>query len=79
MQVRPPVTNLKMTVTADCPVPACSPLLLSIKPLAQLVTGGSWESAFGQTSALPCPQLPASEIKQTFLSTSLGCLLAFEQ
>ena len=25
------------------------------------------------------PRLPASEIKQTFLSTNLACLLAFEQ
>ena len=27
----------------------------------------------------PSPQLLASEIKQTFLSTHLACLLAFEQ
>ena len=38
--VRPPMTNLKMTVRADCAVSACSPLLLSIKALAPLVVNG---------------------------------------
>ena len=38
--VRPLVTNLKMTVRADCAVSACSPLLLSIKSLAPLVVNG---------------------------------------
>ena len=40
---------------------------------------GGGELAFRQTFASPTPQLPASEIKQTFLSTNLACLLAFEQ
>ena len=37
--------------------------ILSVKPL---------------TPAATCPQLPASEIKQTFLSTNLAYLWAFE-
>ena len=36
------------------------------------------ELAFGQMSATPTPQMPATEIKQMFLSTNLACLLAFE-
>ena len=41
---------------------------------------GGGQSAFGQMSAtLPHSQLPASKMRQTFLSTNLACLLAFEQ
>ena len=41
---------------------------------------GGGKSAFGQMSAPPPPpQLPASEMKQTFFSTKLACLLACEQ
>ena len=78
MLVRPSVTNLKMTVRADCAASTCSPLLLSVKAPAPLMAsggGGGGESAFGQMSALPS-QLPASEIKETFLPTNLDCLLA---
>ena len=46
-------------------------------------TGCRWwgwgELAFGEMSALPLAQLTASEIKQTFLSTNMACLLAFRQ
>ena len=65
--VRPLMTNLKMTVRADCAVflHVPPPPLLSIKALA-----------FVQMAALLC-QLPTSKIKQTFLSTNLACLLAF--
>ena len=77
MLVRPPMTNLKMTVRADCAVPAYGPLLLSITPFAPLVA--SWEElAFEKMPAL-LPELLASEIKQTFLSTNLAHLLTFEQ
>ena len=38
--VRPLLTNLKMTVRADCDVSAHSPLLLSIKALAPLAASG---------------------------------------
>ena len=64
--VRPPMTNLRMTVVADCTVFLhVPPPLLSIKALA-----------FVQMAAF-LRQLPTSKIKQTFFSTSLACLLAF--
>ena len=69
--VRPLMTNLKVTVRADCAVSACSRLLLSIKALAPLAASAGGVGL--------CPQLLASEIKQTFLSTNLSCLLAFER
>ena len=51
---------------------------LCLKVLVPLVISGG-ESAFGQTDAHPHPlQLPASDIKQTFLSTNPDCLLALE-
>ena len=65
--LRLPMTNLKMTVRADCAVSVCSPPLLSIKALAPLVAirGGGSPPPFGQTSAiLPPPQMPASEISK---------------
>ena len=78
-RVRPLMTNLKMPVRADCAVPAYGPLILSIKPFAPLVV--SWgELAFEKMPAL-LPELLASEIKQTFLSTNLAVywLLSSEQ
>ena len=47
-------------------------------PPACHVWGGG-ESAFGQMSTTTPPQWPAPEGKQTFLSTNLACLLAFER
>ena len=78
--VRSPMTNLKTTVRADCTVSACSPLPQPIKALAFSLSGGGGgcESAFGQMSTLPS-QLLASEMKQTFLSTNLACLLTSGQ
>ena len=56
----------------DCAVSACStPPHLSIRAVSPCLSAreaGSWLSA----------QLPASEIRQTFLSTNLACLLASE-
>ena len=79
--VRPPMTNLKMTVRADCAISPCSPFLLSIKTLAPLVASvervGLWTDT--HTPLHPHPQLLASEIKQTFLSSNLAYLLASEQ
>ena len=51
--IRLMMTNLKMTVTADCAVSTCSPFLLSLAPL---VASGWWESAFG-LSPFPPPQM----------------------
>ena len=62
------------------------PSLLSIKALGPLATSGGWgwwweKGVFGLWTdvchPLPPTQLPASEIKQTSLSTDLACLLAF--
>ena len=76
MPIRPPMTNVKMTVRADCAVSACSPLPASIKALAHWLSVGGvglW------TGLCPSPaRLPASEIKQTSLPTNLASLLALE-
>ena len=74
MLVRPLMTNCKMIVRD---VSACSPPPHSIHKCSHslLVSGGVglWTDV-----CQPPPRLPASEIKQTFLSTNLACLLAFE-
>ena len=80
MLVRPPWTNLKMTLRADCAVSVCNSLpTLSIEALAPLVasgSGGSWP--LNRCLTPSSSQLPASEVKQTSLSPILACLLAFE-
>ena len=55
--------------------------LLSIKDLPQWspVARCEGQLTFGQTSCPSPPQLLTSEIRQNLLSTSLACLLAFEQ
>ena len=40
--IRPPMTNFRMTVRADCIVSACGPLPLSIKALAPWSSGRGW-------------------------------------
>ena len=73
------MTNVRMTVRADCADSVCSPLPLPIKALAH------WLSVRVSMSLDRCPPpsfppwLPALKIKQTFLSTDLVSLLAFEQ
>ena len=71
---RPPMTNFKMTVRADCVVSVYNPLL-SIKALAP------WLSLAGQGGAVSgCGQVSlASKIKQTFLYTKLTFLSPFDQ
>ena len=73
--VRPLMTNVKMTVRADC---AVSFIYKSSCPTA---SGGQGEVAqwIGLWTDI-CP-LPACFIsnKQTFLSSNLACLLAFER
>ena len=85
MLVRPPLTNFKMMVKADCAVSACTPPrappLLSIETLVPWLQGGGvglWTGVYPILWPPPF-QLLASKIKQTFPSTSLGFLLAFEQ
>ena len=78
MLVRPPMINFKMTVRADYVVSACSPLPQPIKALAlclwrEVGRLGLW------TTLHTTPQLHTSKIKQTFLSTNLASLLAFDQ
>ena len=81
--VRPSRMNLKMTSRADCAVSTSSPLLLPIKSLAPLVTSYGQGGVGLWTDFCPHPltlaQLPASEIKQTFLSTNLAGFLAVER
>ena len=77
MLVRTLMTNLKMTVRDDCAFLHVAPLptptvYRGSHPL--LVKGGHPLDKFCH----PPAKLLASEIKQTFLSTSLACLLAFE-
>ena len=45
--VRPPTTNLKMTVRADCAVSACSPLTVCKSSCPLIVTGGGVGVAVG--------------------------------
>ena len=68
-----------MTGRADCAVSAGSPRLLSVKAPAPLVSpvGEPGVGPWASTTLRP-PQLPASEIKQTRLSTNLASLLASE-
>jgi len=67
-----PLTNFKMTVRADSAVSACSPLPLP--PDYQCGVVSPW------TGVLLSPhlQLQASKTRQTFLSTNLASLLAFD-
>ena len=63
-------------------VAASHPPTPSLKALVPCLLGVGWggvgESALGQIYATLPPKWPASEMRQTFLSTSLACLLAFE-
>ena len=82
MLARPLMTNLKITVRDVCTVSACNlpskkKKNLSVKALTPCLPGAG--VSLGQISATLSPQLPASEIKQTFLSTNLDCLLAFKR
>ena len=78
MPVTPQMTNLKMTVRDDCAVDACSPLPTLYKSSHPLLLRGGGVSLWTDVCHPPPCQLLASEIKQTFLSTNLACLLAFE-
>ena len=82
MLARPLMTNLKITVRDVCTVSACNLTSkkkkknLSVKALTPCLPGAG--VSLGQISATLPPQLPASEMKQMFLSTNLDCLLAFK-
>ena len=77
--VRPQMTNLKMTVRADCAVSAYSTTITSVYK-GSGPTGFQWRgSGFGSMSTTPTAQLPESEIKQTFLFTNLTWLLDLKQ
>ena len=82
MLVRPLMTNFKVTVRDDYAVSACSSstkdsVYKSFHPL--LVVGEERGVGLWTHVRHLYAQLPASGIKQTFLSTNLACLLAFEQ
>ena len=69
--VRPLMTNLKMTVRFDwtvfCGYPLPHTHTLSIKALTACLSRVGEVSLWTDIHHLPPPQLPASEIKQTFL------------
>ena len=71
-----------MTVRDDCDFSACNlPTPNSVYKQSHPLIVMGWGVvglAFGQMSAIHPHQLPASEIKQTFFSTDLTCLEAFE-
>ena len=70
---RHPMTDLKMTVRADCAVSACNPhLILSLNALTHCLSAGGL-SLWTDVRHPPLPQLPASEIKQTFLPMNPAC------
>ena len=79
MLVRPLMTNLKTT--------EMTVLFLHVAPSSvyksSCPTGCQWAGSGGSQPLDRCltllSQLLASEIKQSFLSTYLACLLAFEQ
>ena len=73
MLIRPLKTSFKTTLSA------WSPVTQPIKVFAHWLIVSRRESAFEQISPLLYPQLPATKIKSTFLSTNLASLLAFEQ
>ena len=84
MLLRPLMINLKMTVGDDCTVSAHSPPIPESvhKSSHSLLVGvGVGGLAFGQMFTTLLTILPASEVKQTFLSTNLAVywLLSSEQ
>ena len=66
--VRPPMTNFKMTVRADCAISTCSPLFLSLKASAP---DCQWKGVSLWTGVFPPHRLPASKVNQSFPSTNL--------
>ena len=92
MLVRPLMTNwtwlLEVTVLflhiTSTPPPksvydSSHPLLVRVVGGIGLWTAVRHSPSPPPTHSPPKPQLPASEIKQNFLSIHLGCLLAFER
>ena len=77
MQIGLLMTNFMMTVKADCAISARDPFLCLQKllPTDCVVSRGIWPL----DRCLPYPLVAGSKIKQTFLSTNLASLLAFER
>ena len=75
--VRRLTTTLGMTVRDARAASARGPLPAPLTPVSRGWGGRS--GPLDRCPPPPQPQLPASEIRQTFLSTNLACLLAFEQ
>ena len=65
---RPPLTKFKLTIRAACAVSTCSPFPLPTK-FAHWLSGERSQPLDRSPPSLP--QLLASKIKQTFLSTNL--------
>ena len=75
--IRRLMTNFKRTVRANCAVSVGSLLPLSIRALAPWLSGLGEREVGLWTEVCPLPSCWL-EIKQTFLSTKLASLLAFE-
>ena len=79
------MTNLKITVRDYYAVSAWSPRHHPPPPLDAIMLSlpasqHGWDRPLERCRpSSPRPQWPASDIKQTSLSTNLACLLAFEQ
>ena len=75
-----PRTNLKMTLRDDCAVSACSAPTAtpSVKALTPYLLGRGGGRTLDRSLAPSPYQVLAPEMKQTFPSTNLACLLAFE-
>jgi len=71
------MTNFRMTVRGGCAVSTCGPSFYPEKLLPSGCQQGELVVELG-SSCLP-PPLQATKIKQTFLSTNLPSLVAFEQ
>ena len=94
MLVRPLTTNLKMTVRDDCAVFSCNSPPPPPPHHTHTHTHTHTDSVYNTLTPClsgekgvslwtdvhhPPPQLSASEMKQTSVSTNLACLLTFEQ
>ena len=79
--IRPPTTNFKMTVRADCAVSAWSPLPPPIKALAPCLSAGeeSWplDRCPPSPSHLPIPPVASIQNKANFLFYQLGLFIGF--
>lgn len=77
MLVKPPMTNLKMTVRDDCAVSACSPQ--PTKALCPMIVSGGAKSLDRHPAPSPLPSTTSPSVwkKANFLFHNLASLMAF--